>query len=79
MAEGILKNILTEKHIVSIQVKSAGLMAMNGNPAALMAQKASMYEGIDLSQHSAQFLSAELVNDSDLIRELLHHLCRSVG
>ncbi|MBN2102830.1 low molecular weight protein arginine phosphatase [bacterium] len=67
MAEGILKKILLEKEMKNIRVQSAGLMAMNGNPAAIMAQEASMHAGVDLSGHLARFLSYELVNEADLI------------
>ncbi|MFC1568870.1 low molecular weight protein arginine phosphatase [bacterium] len=67
IAEGILKKKLNEKGIQHIHATSAGLMAPTNSPATRLAQSISNQYGVDISQHLSQFLSAELVNDADII------------
>lgn len=62
MAEAILKS----KNISGIEVKSAGVFAMNGAPASLHAQKVLQEENIHHT-HQSSTLSKELVDGATYI------------
>lgn len=76
LSEGILKKMLSEQGVQHIHVASAGMMAKEGAPATNLTQSVAQQHGIDLSQHKAQYVSAELVGSSDLIlvMEKIHQL-----
>lgn len=68
MAEVIGRQLLTDHHpAVDWQIGSAGVRAVNGYPAtrafALLAER----HGLDLSRHSSQFLTQEMVATTDLL------------
>jgi len=67
MAEGIfkkkLKNI-SEKHM---KVSSAGISAIEGQPANEKSIKVLETKGIDISPHRAKQLTSDMISQSDLI------------
>jgi protein-tyrosine phosphatase len=62
MAEGLLKHALPGKSICS-----AGLSALIGKPADPFSVQIMAEQGIDISAHRAQNISARLVSEADLI------------
>jgi protein-tyrosine phosphatase len=66
MAEGLLKKMAAENHW-PVEVRSAGLAAFAGIPAAPEAVEACREKGVDISAHQTQPLGKTLVMDSDLI------------
>jgi len=81
MAEWLLRKLLENRPIPEVQVRSAGFIALPGNPATQLAMAAAKEQGVDLSQHRAQPLTSGLIQDAGLIlvmepahrRELLYH------
>ena len=81
MAEWLLRKLVEARPILEVQVRSAGFIALPGNPATHIAMVVAKEHGIDLSQHRAQPLTSSLIRDADLIlvmepehrRELLYH------
>jgi protein-tyrosine-phosphatase len=81
MAEWLLRNLLEDRPIRGVQVRSAGFIALPGNTATPLAMVVAKEHGVDLSQHRAQPLASSLIRDADLIlvmepehrRELLYH------
>ncbi|MGB5445507.1 MAG: low molecular weight protein-tyrosine-phosphatase, partial [Psychromonas sp.] len=49
------------------EVNSAGIAALVGNPADPNSQAVALKDNLDLSQHIAQKLTAELIAEHDLI------------
>jgi protein-tyrosine phosphatase len=62
MAEGLLRRALPGKTI-----RSAGIGALIGKPADPFAIQLMAEQGIDISAHRAQNISARLVNEAELI------------
>ena len=62
MAEGLLKQALPGKTI-----RSAGLGALIGKPADPLSVQIMAEQGIDISAHRAQHVSARMVSEADLI------------
>ena len=62
IAEGLLKQALPGKTI-----RSAGLSALIGHPADPFSVQLMAEQGIDISMHRAQTISARLVSEADLI------------
>lgn len=69
MAEALLKKIIEDagEEKGRVEVISAGLAAIEGDPAAPQAVEAMKEEGIDLSAHRARKLTEELIEKADLI------------
>jgi len=67
MAEGILKKILEEKNQISVFVRSAGMMAIDGIPATTGAILTMAEMGIDISFHKSTKVRTGLLRESDLI------------
>ncbi|VUX54955.1 putative low molecular weight protein-tyrosine-phosphatase EpsP [uncultured Woeseiaceae bacterium] len=65
MAEVMLKQALVDK--TNVSVKSAGLGALVGHPADEYAVALMQERGLDISGHTAQQLTPNLVSASDLI------------
>ena len=65
MAEGILKSMLTKED--GIQVLSCGLFAAWGMSASENAILAMREKGIDISNHRANNINEDVINDADLI------------
>lgn len=62
MAEGLLRHALPGKTI-----RSAGLAALIGQPADPLAVQLMQQQGIDITAHRAQSISAQLVGEAQLI------------
>jgi protein-tyrosine phosphatase len=62
IGEGLLK-----KHLPHLEVNSAGINALVGRPADPKSIAVAAEENIDLSLHLAQQLTAELIDEHDLI------------
>ena len=75
MAEGIFRKYLGEKLGCEVdrlgdmgyKVSSAGLLDMGGAPASSESVNACAARGVDISSHRSQQLTAELIDESDLI------------
>lgn len=67
MAEGMLKAMLKEEGLEGINVSSAGLAAISGEPASPPAVRVLREIGIDLTGHKAAALNAEMLRNADLI------------
>jgi protein-tyrosine-phosphatase len=67
MAEGLLKQILIEKHLNNVLVRSAGISAGNGLQASLNAVATMAEQGIDITSHRSQPVTSSLIAESDLI------------
>ena len=66
MAEGLLRKMAQDMGM-ELEVRSAGLAAFAGVPAAPEAVEACREKGFDISGHQSQPLSKSLVTESDLI------------
>ena len=66
MAEGLLKD-LAEKNNLDLEVKSAGVFAMDGDNVSENARKALASLDIDISNHKSQNVGKDLVDEADLI------------
>jgi protein-tyrosine phosphatase len=62
MAEGILRQALPNRNVYS-----AGISALIGKPADPFSVQLMAEQGIDISQHRAQQISASLVSQAELI------------
>jgi protein-tyrosine phosphatase len=75
MAAGLARQMLAREHGVSeaalpevgIEVRSAGVSAMAGAPASEPAVRAMRGEGVDLTHHRSQPVTAALVEQADVI------------
>ncbi|HJQ21773.1 MAG TPA: low molecular weight protein arginine phosphatase [Gemmatimonadaceae bacterium] len=77
LAEGIARKVIIERGLTDVDVQSAGTSAWDGAPASDGALLVGMERGLDLSQHRAQMLTPELVENASLILAMgPHHLER---
>jgi protein-tyrosine-phosphatase len=67
MAEAYLKQLLKQQQRTDIQVHSAGVMALAGMGASEGTREVLASEGIDVSAHRTQKVTAELLDQSDII------------
>lgn len=67
MSKALFEKLLKDKGIDNISVDSAGLSAVDGDGISANATEVLKEEGIELSYHKAKRLSAEMVNNADLI------------
>jgi protein-tyrosine-phosphatase len=67
MAEWLSRKFIRERRLPDFQVRSAGFIAVPGNPAAHLAALVAEEYGVDLSQHRAQPLTSSLIREADLI------------
>ena len=70
MAEGIFRQVMKGRR--DIQVMSAGIGAMEGQPPSPYAVEAVKQLGIDISKQRSRMLTAELVNQADYIFGMTH-------
>jgi len=61
MAEGILKKMLMEKGVQDVEVRSAGVIASQGESASTQAVTVSQKHGVDLSAHLSQPVTESLM------------------
>lgn len=74
MAEGILKNMMIDKHEEGeIDVISAGTLGIYGAPATEFAVKVSLEKEVNISEHRSQGLTLDLIEQSDLILCMAEH------
>ena len=66
MAAAIFNKIAMEKNL-DVRIESAGIFALDGEPASNGAIIAVKRYGIDLLGHHAQSINSELIEKSDLI------------
>ncbi len=77
LAEAIARKIAIERGLHDVEVGSAGTSAWDGAPASDGALLVGMERGMDLSQHRAQSLTRELVQEYDIVLAMgPHHLER---
>ena len=67
MAGGLLRQALTLAGLESMQVESAGVFAMEGMPPTRETQRVLQTVGVDCSDHRARSLTAEMIEQADLI------------
>jgi protein arginine phosphatase len=67
MAEAMLREALANRGAEQVTVSSAGTGAWNGAPVSEGAYLVGLERGLDLSRHSAQLLTREVVKSADLI------------
>ena len=67
MAEAIARRVAIDRGLPDVEVASAGTGAAPGMPASDGALLVGMERRLDLAGHRAQFLTREVVRDSDLI------------
>ncbi|MBW2645178.1 MAG: low molecular weight protein arginine phosphatase [Deltaproteobacteria bacterium] len=66
-AEGILRKLIAERQTEKIEAASAGLYALPGNSVSRLALQVAQEHGVDLSQHSAQLVSSQLIAWADFV------------
>jgi protein-tyrosine-phosphatase len=77
LAEAIARKIVIERGLTDVEVASAGTSAWDGAGPSDGALLVGMERRLDLSQHRAQQLTAELVAEHDVILVMgPHHLER---
>jgi protein-tyrosine-phosphatase len=80
MAEALARKLLQDRGRSDIVVASAGTSAGEGSPASEGAYLVGLEKGLDLADHSATFLTREVVKRADLILAMSpHHLDRAVA
>jgi len=67
IAEGILKKMVVERGIPSVDVSSAGTFAMTESPAASLAVEVAMKHGVDLSDHGSRHMTRQMLAGADLV------------
>lgn len=67
MAEGLIAAMLEDREIPGVSVRSAGIAAWEGSPAAPEAVSAMAEHGIDVARHSARRIRDPMVEGADLI------------
>ncbi len=73
MAAGLLRHRLVDKGLAEgYRVSSAGIWALEGNPASDNAMAVMAERGIDISDHIAHTITAADVAQADLILTLAH-------
>lgn len=79
LAEGIARHVIGERGFTNISVSSAGISTWDGAAASDGSLLVALEHGIDLSAHRSTPLSAELVEDAQLILTMSEsHLARVV-
>lgn len=67
MAEAVAREIVDERGWTQVEVASAGVSTLTGLPASEGAIRASGAHGLDLTDHESAQLTAERVEEADLI------------
>ena len=77
MAEGLLRREVERNGMTGVEVASAGTGAWDGAPISEGAYLVGLEQGLDLSNHRAQLLSREQVEQADVILTMSRpHLAR---
>src|SRR5437867_6412396 len=78
LAAALLERALVERGIEGLAVASAGTGAWDGAPISEGAYLVGLEHGVDLSNHRAQLLTRELVDQADVILTMSRqHLARA--
>ncbi len=77
-AEAVLKKLLEKNPDADIEVSSAGTIAMGGEPASPDAVKFAQEIGLDLKSHSARYLTADMIEEYDMIVVMEHSHLNSI-
>lgn len=67
LAESIARQLVHERQLRDIEIRSAGTSANSNSPASDGSLLVALEEGLDLSAHRATELTTELVNWSDIV------------
>lgn len=67
MAEGLLRHMMEKKGRIDVQVSSAGVSTLGGQGATLETIEVMRQEGMDVSGHSSQPVTPDLIRRADLI------------
>ncbi|MBL0713785.1 MAG: low molecular weight protein arginine phosphatase [Desulfosarcina sp.] len=67
MAEGLLRHMLARRSLSGVQIRSAGIHALDGRPAEPHAVEAARELGADITGHTARSLDREMVERADMI------------
>jgi len=78
MAEGALKVLLEKEKPGEYEVYSSGTAAAVGYPATVYAREAAKMWSVDLSGHTSQPLSEDLIEQADLILAMSPEHLRSI-
>ncbi|MDH3270490.1 MAG: low molecular weight protein arginine phosphatase [Gemmatimonadota bacterium] len=79
MAEAIARRRVDERGWTQVEVRSAGAAAFPGSPASDGAVRVAKARGLDLTSHESTPLTAELVEEADLILTMTSsHLLRVI-
>jgi protein-tyrosine phosphatase len=73
MAEALARKLLAERHRNDVGVSSAGTAAADGAGASEGSYLVGLEQGLDLGDHHAQQLTADLVADADIVFGMSHH------
>ncbi len=73
MAHGILRSMIEAENISNVKIVSSGTGTLDGYPPTSNAVQASKNNGIDISDLYSQTITAEMVQESDLILALAFH------
>lgn len=78
LAEAIARRQIAERGLDGVHVSSAGTTAWPDAPASDGSLLVALEHGVDLGEHRARLLSADLVRDADLVLVMgEHHLDRA--
>jgi len=78
MAEGGLRKLLETRNINDIRVYSSGTAAASGFPATAYAIEAARIWNADISHHTSYPLTAEIINQADVIIGMTASHCRDI-
>ena len=67
MAEGIMRQMFEQAGLVSVQVESAGVFAVDGMSPTRETQRVLQAVGVDCTAHRARTLTAPMVQEADLV------------
>lgn len=73
LAEALLRAALAARGVEGVEVLSAGTGAWEGAPATESAYLVGLEKGLDLSEHRARLLTADLATASDLVLTMARH------
>jgi protein-tyrosine-phosphatase len=73
LAEALLRQALVARGVTDVEVSSAGTGAWEGAPASEGAYLVALELGLDLSEHRARLLTADVIAESDLILTMARH------
>lgn len=72
-AQGLFLKLSADKGIKDVAARSAGLFALPGNQATYLAQRVAAEHHVDLAEHKAQIVTADLADLSNLILVMEQH------